>query len=831
MTHSLRYVTALLMLALAAVLGGCHRGSQDEIVPEQPPKLDVTYMNDRGVTATGFEVGDSVFASIGGLKPRTSYDVALHGPVTPAAPPIEPAATGAGGPPAAPSEASGSASARGTARPPASGAPEELSPEEAGTSDPEVLDLLSGQSDKWPAGQPSPTADGMEPARTSPAPVSTPTEPPDQGPEPTGGEETAPAAASEESEPAPALDTPSVEEPIGALVAQGSLITDGEGKIPATAIARSIGVLSGSGIGQYTLLVTSEGTEVGRSTFVVTEGSRPLVHASDATGKPVLRFTRNGDTSVWVAARKLPPSTEISVFIVPDSPRWKNGDGLDPANGRVVEGTTDAGGKLLVEVWPAPDRAGAYDVVLDLDNDGLLSPDDVVTGVWTTGFVVADDPLVRGEVDLVTRLACGEDVYAAGPRGQLGSDESLFVFGAPPVDGALTAVAGSIHVVPHRDTWADGDELISRRAGGVSPPAIDPAGLTRVLAWPEPMLPGRYDIVVDVDGNGVYTKGTDLVDNISAGEAGVIVSDAGNLVTVRGTVVDDDGAPIGGAVVSSDAAASDVTTTAEGTFALTQVLPIPTTLRVVADGFAPATVSVSAKPTEVEVTVPKVVLASGASAGSPYFPLVDGAEWKYTINRTITRKVTVAGLATESVTTQSGTMVRGLAASSDGTYVLTETETVFVESADPDMAGERTWTRSVPLEQAPAGLSRAGSDGGLWLPAEVVDGAEYVAGPFDFGEAKVSGRATLATGASATADSGQYSDCVLIEMAPASGLGFDLGNTTATGTVKLWLAPEVGEVRREATVSLDLLGKTPVGESMTGAVTVTETLNLMRADL
>jgi len=68
-------------------------------------------------------------------------------------------------------------------------------------------------------------------------------------------------------------------------------------------------------------------------------------------------------------------------------------------------------------------------------------------------------------------------------------------------------------------------------------------------------------------------------------------------------------------------------------------------------------------------------------------------------------------------------------------------------------------------------------------------------------------------------------------MAPASGLGFDLGNTTATGTVKLWLAPEVGEVRREATVSLDLLGKTPVGESMTGAVTVTETLNLMRADL
>ena len=120
--------------------------------------------------------------------------------------------------------------------------------------------------------------------------MSTPTEPPDQGPEPTGGEETAPTAASEESEPAPALDTPSVEEPIGALVAQGSLITDGEGKIPATAIARSIGVLSGSGIGQYTLLVTSEGTEVA-ARHSSSPGVTPLARQR-ATGKPVLRFLK-----------------------------------------------------------------------------------------------------------------------------------------------------------------------------------------------------------------------------------------------------------------------------------------------------------------------------------------------------------------------------------------------------------------------------------------------------------------------------------------------------------------------------------------------------------
>lgn len=864
-----RLALATLILCAVGLLAGCHRGSQDEITPAQePPELDVTYTNDRGVTATAFEVGDTVFVGIGGLEPRTSYEVALHGPTTPPPTPVEPTAGAGesgpdGGEPPGPADESPGPISEAPVEPieatedePAASQPqdEETSAEaldEEPAAEPEDMaapsdeDLLEAEPTPRPFAQPSATPDGMDES-VSPAdalPTEPASEPGAEEEEPilTTADELADDPSGEPSEEPTEPDQAATPPPpgpggppgsaIGPLVVNGTLVSDDEGKIPATAIARAVGLMTGDGTGQYTILVTHGGTEVGRSRFIVREGSRPIVHASDPTGRPVLRFVKNGEDTVWVSARKLPPSTEVPVFIVPDSQAWQNGDGLDPANGRVIEGTTDAGGKLLVEAWPAPDVAGAYDVVLDLDNDGTLSPDDVVSGGWTTGFVVAEEPLVREETDLVTRLACGEDVYSAGPRSELGSDESLYVFGAPTSGSDLGPIGGAIKVVVHRPEWSDGDELVSRRSMEVAPPAIDPAGFTRVLAWPQPMLPGQYDIVVDMDGDGRYTRGVDLIDNISAGEAGVIISDAGNLVTLRGTVVDEEGDPVGDAVVSSEDAAADVTTDAEGSFALPQVLPVPTTLQVVADGYAPATVPVASEPTDVEVTVPEVVLAAGGAAGSPYFPLVDGAEWKYTMERTITRRTTIGDMTDESVVTQTGTLIRGLAATAEGEYILTETETVFVEADDPDLAGERTWERSIPLEQAPAGLSRTGSDAGLWLPSEVVDGAEYMAGPFDMGRATVSGRGTLTTGASVTTDAGDYSGCVLLELTPTTAAGFDLGDTTATGSVKIWLAPEVGEVRREAEVSLDLLDKTDTGDSITGSVTVSETLDLMRADL
>ena len=59
----------------------------------------------------------------------------------------------------------------------------------------------------------------------------------------------------------------------------------------------------------------------------------------------------------------------------------------------------------------------------------------------------------------------------------------------------------------------------------------------RVLIWPSTLAPGKYDIVIDVDRNGVYDRGLDFLDNIdSFGQptAGFIVGSgiAGPTVTI-----------------------------------------------------------------------------------------------------------------------------------------------------------------------------------------------------------------------------------------------------------------------------------------------------------
>ena len=37
-----------------------------------------------------------------------------------------------------------------------------------------------------------------------------------------------------------------------------------------------------------------------------------------------------------------------------------------------------------------------------------------------------------------------------------------------------------------------------------------------MLPWPRDLRPGKYDIVIDVNRDGVYTKGTDFLDNIDS---------------------------------------------------------------------------------------------------------------------------------------------------------------------------------------------------------------------------------------------------------------------------------------------------------------------------
>jgi hypothetical protein len=82
-------------------------------------------------------------------------------------------------------------------------------------------------------------------------------------------------------------------------------------------------------------------------------------------------------------------------------------------------------------------------------------------------------------------------------------------------------------------TWVDGMAIPPRVVGTATTVTSDPSGnVPATLLWSDPLTPGKYDIIVDVDGDGLYYGEVDALDDndikVTAGffvvpEPGVIV--------------------------------------------------------------------------------------------------------------------------------------------------------------------------------------------------------------------------------------------------------------------------------------------------------------------
>jgi hypothetical protein len=69
-----------------------------------------------------------------------------------------------------------------------------------------------------------------------------------------------------------------------------------------------------------------------------------------------------------------------------------------------------------------------------------------------------------------------------------------------------------IYVVNHKETWTDGDPL-TRVPNTESTVLTNGAGeIPPTVVWHKPLVPGTYDIVVDVCCDGCYNAGTDALD-------------------------------------------------------------------------------------------------------------------------------------------------------------------------------------------------------------------------------------------------------------------------------------------------------------------------------
>ncbi len=168
--------------------------------------------------------------------------------------------------------------------------------------------------------------------------------------------------------------------------------------------------------------------------------------------------------------------------------------------------------------------AGSYDVIVDLDGDDL--------------FDAGSDLISRHR-----RLHSCFTVQAANTGGaivqQVAADRTgnfrhvfdpLAVEAARPVASVHTRVTPSevpgvndtldarTYIVAHRDAWSDGDALTDATGTVESGPLQDfSLSQAPTLAWLQANLTaGCYDAVIDVNANGTFDAGVDIVDNLDA---------------------------------------------------------------------------------------------------------------------------------------------------------------------------------------------------------------------------------------------------------------------------------------------------------------------------
>jgi hypothetical protein len=85
-----------------------------------------------------------------------------------------------------------------------------------------------------------------------------------------------------------------------------------------------------------------------------------------------------------------------------------------------------------------------------------------------------------------------------------------------------TGLTVRLYVVADKSNWTDGDPLADVSVGGFEQLTLSTDGTQVVKIWDPPLSLGNYDIVEDVNCNGVYDEGIDLVDSITVVGAVVV---------------------------------------------------------------------------------------------------------------------------------------------------------------------------------------------------------------------------------------------------------------------------------------------------------------------
>jgi hypothetical protein len=145
-----------------------------------------------------------------------------------------------------------------------------------------------------------------------------------------------------------------------------------------------------------------------------------------------------------------------------------------------------------------------------MNDCGVISPNvdaDVGYSDWEGGARSIQLPLPTVIVPQPTVESC--DV--AGVRTDVfGPSSTVYANGENYAFSKLYA----IYVVEDVPSWVDGMVIPARVEGTATMISSTGAGFVGPVAiWGAPLVPGKYDIIVDVNGNGIYDSGIDALDS------------------------------------------------------------------------------------------------------------------------------------------------------------------------------------------------------------------------------------------------------------------------------------------------------------------------------
>lgn len=294
-------------------------------------------------------------------------------------------------------------------------------------------------------------------------------------------------------------------DPIGTdtIIGRYAFTSNRDGTIPPTQVAYD------PEPGFYRLFIPGIPLE---ALFHVSSSDVPCFYVCNEAGEH--RHSFSTGESVYVTGTGLRPGP-AGAFIVDDHKNWYAGEYMHDYSGAAETVVIGPDGYLPPSlVWSEASEKERFDfdLVLDLNLNGRYDETDCVDAQAGSGFVIQDPP---GQGNVGASHITEPLVIDAHwiDKEYFSKDEDIYLRLNPriripnlPLDLCVDWV-----IVPHALEWVDQAPLQT-----VCPQVTDTlhgnsTGAGRRPAWPAPLMEGNYTAVLDIDRDGVYDQGLDVI--------------------------------------------------------------------------------------------------------------------------------------------------------------------------------------------------------------------------------------------------------------------------------------------------------------------------------